>query len=214
MGLLFLVGCITNSSGNPVITISGGTATLGRTADEANRDYNDCVVMATRTSQSRGICEPAGNVFGDVVPVKKVAIQTFNIDKYTQFDSQRFPLQISLEEAGKVCKDKGGRLPTKEEWEYAARGKEGRIWPWGNTPPSQDRANIDINGGNPLRPVEQIASHHAGVTPEGVEDMTGNVWQWTAEGFRKGGGSGTYTVFAKPYHQLIGGGTAGFRCVY
>lgn len=66
------------------------------------------------------------------------------------------------------------RLPTEAQWEYAARGKEGRQYPWGNGPPTEEHANFDMTVGD-TTPVDAYPS---GITPEGVYDLAGNVWEW------------------------------------
>ncbi len=68
----------------------------------------------------------------------------------------------------------GARLPTKEEWERAARGMEGRRYPWGNEACDPDRLNFGGNVGRPTPP----GIYPLGDTPEGVHDMAGNVWEW------------------------------------
>jgi len=89
---------------------------------------------------------------------------------------------VSWNDAKAYCEHAGGRLPTEEEWEYAARGREGRKYAWGNTPaPSCDVAVMD-DGGNGCGhdSTWPVCSKPAGNTPEGLCDMSGNVWEWTA----------------------------------
>ena len=213
-----LAGCASPQPDNQTVSVLAGTAKLGRTFGEISSDYSDCTAMAARTGQGQGICEPSGIVFGDN-PSRTPQIDGFKIDKLEAHDpATQLPLQVPYSEAGSACQTKGGRLPTADQWEYAARGNEGRIWPWGNSAPGAGQATIDTGGGNPQRPVERVGSHPSGATPEGIQDMTGNVWEWVQGGMRKGGGSGSFTVFAKPAHQLtnqlISRIVAGFRCIY
>ncbi len=68
----------------------------------------------------------------------------------------------------------GGRLPTEAEWEYAARGPNGSIYPWGNEPPTDALLNYN---GNP--DTTEVGSYPQGASWCGALDMAGNVWEWT-----------------------------------
>jgi hypothetical protein len=76
----------------------------------------------------------------------------------------------------------GCRLPTSDEWYFAAAGKERREYAWGDEKPDDDRANFVYHVGR----VTAVGLFPEGNTPEGVADMTGNVWEWTSSKYEAG----------------------------
>ncbi|CAG0977214.1 Serine/threonine-protein kinase Pkn1 [Anaerolineae bacterium] len=86
---------------------------------------------------------------------------------------------VSWEQAQVFCKSVGKRLPTAMEWEKAARGTDGRMYPWGDT---FDGSKVNyIYSTPPVGVTTAVGSYPAGVSPYGALDMAGNVWEWVAD---------------------------------
>jgi formylglycine-generating enzyme required for sulfatase activity len=127
---------------------------------------------------------------------------------------------LSREEAEGFCTWLGVRLPTGDEWEAAARGTDGRPYPWGDTF-DPERCNCADSGWGWTVPV---TAHPAGAGPFGSEQQAGNVWEWVADrgadgwGVVRGGsyldtGWGLRASRALPADPKRGTNTTGFRIV-
>jgi formylglycine-generating enzyme required for sulfatase activity len=150
---------------------------------ECQKYYSDCNI----------------NDSDDSAPVHSIMLDTFEIGRFEvtnkQFtqcvnagictgmsdvdvDRLLHPVtNITWHEAITYCKWVGGRLPTEAEWEKAARGTDGRVYTWGN-----DLVNSNLaNYGNNVGDTSKVGSYPSGVSPYGIYDMAGNVWEWVMD---------------------------------
>ncbi len=238
MALTISVGCGREKrevSLSDMILIPAGDFRMGSSEEVIEKISRDL---------AHGELTPDARWFAAEMPQHEVHVEEFYIDKYEITNAQykefiqatdhplprhreggTYPegkadhpvVYVSWEDADAYCKWAGKRLPTEIEWEKAARGAETRIWPWGDTF-DVTKCNVESWEGSGSRPV---GSYPDGVSPYGVYDMAGNVWEWTDSWYDAYPGS-THTnpEFGKKLRVLRGGswyhyhslGPRGARC--
>jgi formylglycine-generating enzyme required for sulfatase activity len=159
---------------NPAVWIEGGTFVAGSDGDDSERDL-------PRASPYSRADEQAG-----VWTVRGFWIQQHEVtnEEYRRFDpehgfpagQERHPVaNVTWRQALAYALSLGGRLPTEVEWEFAARGVEAREYPWGDAEPTCELAHyVDCEP----RSTVPVLSRPAGVTPEGLHGLAGNVREW------------------------------------
>jgi formylglycine-generating enzyme required for sulfatase activity len=217
-----------------MVFIPAGEATLGSSEGEISK-----------IAQRQGV-DPSE--LADEKPQRQVFLKGFFIDKYEVTNAQYkkfvdatghkpprhwegnvYPshkadhpvVYVSWEDAAAYCQWAGKRLPTAEEWEKAARGSEGFIYPWGNEY-GGEKVNLVNAGRGDTSPVDE---YKGDVSPYGVYDMGGNVSEWTRSWYDsdknsytlKGGSWYTELYTARGAHRSPGLpeyelNIVGFRC--
>jgi formylglycine-generating enzyme required for sulfatase activity len=166
-------------------------------------DRTEVTVAAYRACVQAGACPPAS------VTVDWKGMKPEDKTKWSQFCTwdkrgyDQHPINcVDWTQATTYCEWIGGRLPSEAEWEYAARGNDGRNYPWGNQPP--DATRLNACGGECAAMAQQqldtkwtpmyagddgwpatapVGSYPKGASPFAVLDLAGNVWEWTADSF-------------------------------
>jgi formylglycine-generating enzyme required for sulfatase activity len=89
---------------------------------------------------------------------------------------------VTYADAAAFCAWAAGRLPTGDEWEAAARGEDGRAWPWGEVFDPERCACVESGWGW----TAPVTAHPAGASPCGAEQLAGNVWEWVSDATEDG----------------------------
>lgn len=135
----------------------------------SNRMYQDCVKAGACKAPSRSSSYTREEYYGS--------------PQYLDYPV----IHVDWFSASRYCQWVGKRLPTEAEWEKAARGVDGRLYPWGNEEPSAEHANHAWLVGD----TSEVGRYLAGASTYGALDMAGNVMEWVADRY------GDYTT--SPY---------------
>jgi formylglycine-generating enzyme required for sulfatase activity len=174
----------------PMVTIPAGTYRMGKVVREVRVapfqiDVHEVTAASFRRCVQASAC---------AAPIKHEGCT------WEQRGRDDHPITcVRWDQAKAYCAWMEKRLPTEEEWEYAARGADGRRYPWGDERPGPALVNVcdgecrraAERGPGPIPPVmfeasdgwgatAPVGSYPAGNSPFGVADMAGNVWEWTS----------------------------------
>jgi len=230
LGLLTILMAGMSSAGAGEASDNRSAKKLPSAKKEDAKNYDEMVVIS------------AGKfIFGKPGATKEISLPAYSIDKYEVTNRQyakfnldhkygrggdNYPVtMVSLNDAIAHCEALDKRLPTEQEWEKAARGTDGRIYPWGN---EFDKVlcitseSAAVAAGQPAQ-LAPVGSCEKGQSPYGVEDMAGNVWEWTSSwdqrySVLRGGSFFEDRNYAMVYSSLLSipddvKDYAGFRCV-
>jgi formylglycine-generating enzyme required for sulfatase activity len=182
-----------------LLYVPAGNFTMGDSADHAE---SECI----RVSDSNQCIPDIDISFTDEAPAHTVYLDAFWIDQTEVTNAMFFRcvqagkcasngagndnypvVNVSWSDASAYCVWAERRLPTEAEWEKAARGTDGRTFPWGNDAPSCSLANFAFSSTKKCAGgVATVGSFPAGASPYGALDMAGNVWEWVADWFAPG----------------------------
>jgi gamma-glutamyl hercynylcysteine S-oxide synthase len=140
-----------------------------------------------------------------------------DFDRWVPLEPHRPVVNVCLHEAEAFCRFARRRLPSEGEWEAAAAGEPGpdgrlsprkRRFPWGDDPPTRERAHLDFRALHAL----DVGALPAGESAFGCRQMIGNVWEWTASPFLPypGFSADPYEQYSEPWfrtHQVVRGGS-------
>jgi formylglycine-generating enzyme required for sulfatase activity len=173
-----------------MVSVPGGTVTLGsNVSNDSNPSHSSTVATFLMD-----LTEVTVSAYASCVTAPQCATPTTgSLYTWGVTGKENHPINgVSWTDANTYCTWAGKRLPTEEEWEYAARYDDGRDYPWGSTAPSATLANYGTSG------TTAVGSYPSGASKLGMQDLAGNVWEWTSTWYCSTppctGTSGTYRV--------------------
>lgn len=169
-----------------MLEVPGGTFVMGQDdGGEADERPSHAVTLKTfwldRTEVTNANYQECVRA-DKCAPYRADVAQRFGAGPEAGFRGEQQPVVgVSFIDASRYCAYRGKRLPREAEWERAARGQDRRSFAWGNAKPTAERACYGRKPGAKGATTDPVGSHPAGAGPYGHLDLTGNVWEWTAD---------------------------------
>lgn len=157
---------------NPGILIRGGA--LARRGDRAAADTFQAGPYSTADEGMAG--RTVASFWMQQHEVTNEEFRRYDAGHQFADGQERHPvINVTWRQAMDYATSIGGILPTEAQWEFAARGSDGRKYPWGKSEPTCEEAQFrDCNPGGTI----EVMSRPRGATPDGIHDLAGNVWEW------------------------------------
>ena len=176
-GLLKLPATMTGKDGAPMVLVPAGEFPMG---SEQGDDDEQPVHRVVLDSFYLDTFEVTNGQFAKFVAAIQSEPPWGFADQETPVVHADRPVRwVNWLEATGYCLWAGKRLPTEAEWEKAARGTDGRVYPWGNEPPTPVHAVFGLKEGADT--VSPIGNRDKGMSPYGVHDLAGNLYEWVAD---------------------------------
>ncbi len=182
---------ITGDDGAPMMLVSTGWFNMGSTkAEELGHDYERPLHRVYLADYYIDQLEVTTSRYSTFLKKTGREYPQYWNDKILVRYGKRPVLGVTWEDAQAYCQYYKKRLPSEAEWDKAARGTDGRRFPWGNKPATDKHANINFDEDKNKDASEEdrfyanvidVASLPAGTSPYGVHDMEGNVLEWVAD---------------------------------
>jgi formylglycine-generating enzyme len=173
-----LPAAITGKDGAPMVLVPAGEFTMG---SEQGDDDEQPVHRVFLDSFYLDTFEVTNGRFAKFVTAIQSEPPWGFADQETPVVHAEQPVRwVNWLEATGYCLWAGKRLPTEAEWEKAARGTDGRVYPWGNEPPTPTQAVFGLKEGS-ADTVSPIGHRDKGKSPYGVHDLAGNLYEWVTD---------------------------------
>lgn len=167
-----------------MVYIPGGTLRLGRDdGDEYERPAHEVRIEPFFMDRTEVANEQYQRF---ITQTGRAAPSHWSEGQYPAGEASLPVVNVTWEDSAAYAQWAGKRLPTEEEWEYAARGGDDRLYPWGGDW-SASRANTRESGRGRI---VAVGSYPDGASPVGLLDLIGNVWEWTSSDLRSYEGDG------------------------